>query len=382
MKQINTHQHKFNYLQKDNIMKIKSLLLIFLLVAMTSGAQNKIGNNPAIIHDGSLLELESLTKGLRLPRIPLNNVNQWTLDGTATSGMIIFNETGTEPKGVYYWNTDAAQWVRVVNKSELSTLIANYFTENTAVRDSIIKVINTTINNGGIKGKDFSSNSPVIKVLNGAGAAIKAAQLDIDKNALGNLLNTSPVSDSLSIAISTNTVIRDSIVSVLKKTTTNSLSMTNGTLTSTVNGVTSSPGVNLINSADNGLSSANGNVQLGGALIKPTTLSTTATNTLSITGLQDGDAATDGLLAVTPTGLIRKLSGDMLGTNAYKLIAIVSTDGQKRFATPIKITDLRKIQVYRNGINVEFSQVDDTHIDLEDQAACYADDEIKIIQLK
>ena len=72
----------------------------------------------------------------------------------------------------------------------------------------------------------------------------------------------------------------------------------------------------------------------------------------------------------------------MLGTNMYKLIAIASTDGQKRFATPIKITDLKKIQVYRNGINVEFTQVDNTHIDLEDQAACYVDDEIKIIQFK
>jgi len=444
---------------KRTIVKLKYLLLPIILItmALTSYSQNKIGENPKTIHDGSLLELESLTKGLRLPRIPLNNVNQWTLDGTAASGMMIFNESGTEPKGIYYWNTDAAQWTRVVNKSELSTLIANYLTQNTSVRDSIIKVINTTIASGALKGKDFTSNSPVIKVLNGSGAAIKAAQLDIDKNALGNLLNTSPVSDSLSvaisnntvirdsiksvvnntitsgdlkgkdftsntpvikilngsgaaikaaqldidknalgkllntspvsdslsIAISNNTVIRDSIVSVLKKTTTNSLSMTNGTLTSTVNGVTSSPGVNLISSADNGLSSTSGNVQLGGTLIKPTELSTTTTNTLSITGLQDGDVTTDGLLTVTPgTGIIRKINGDMLSTNVYKLLAIASTDGQKRFATPAKITDVKKLQVYRNGINVEFTQVDDTHIDLEDQAVCYADDEIKIIQLK
>lgn len=366
-------------------MKIKKIFLLILFAALylLTGAQNKIGNNPGLIHDGSLLELESLTKGLRLPRIPLNNVNQWTLDGTATSGMIIYNESGTEAKGLYYWNTDASQWVRIVNKSELSTLIANYITQNTSIKDSIVSVVNNTIVSGDIKGKDITSNSQIIKILNGTGSVINATQLDIDKNALGGLLNTSPVSDSLSVIISTNTVIRDSIVSLLNKATTNSLLITNGTLTSTVNGVTSSPGVPIISSANNGLTGTNGNLQLGGSIIKPTTLSTTATNTLSITGLQAGDITTDDLLTTTPgTGIVRKISSDMLGTNVFQLIAIVSANGQKQFATPHKITDIKKIQVFRNGINVEFTQVDDTHIELENQAACYAEDEVKIIQLK
>ena len=609
------------------------LLLLFVTCILSTGAQNKVGDNPAMIQAGSLLELESLTKGLRLPRIPLNNVAQWTLDGTPASGMMIFNETGSEPKGIYYWSTDSSQWIRVVNKSELSTLIANYFNQNTTVRDSIVKLINTTITSGTLKGKDVTSNSSVIKVMNGTGAAIKAVQVDLDKNELGHLLNTAPLTDSLSVAISNSTIIRDSIKSVVNNTivagdikgkdvtsnssvikvmngtgaaikavqvdldknelghllntapltdslsvaisnstiirdsiksvvnntivagdikgkdvtsnssvikvvngtgaaikavqvdldknelghllntapltdslsvvisnstvirdsiksvvnatTTNTLvgisgkltstvngvpaeltpsngtiakslgfdasgnlvtagstptsntldnttntitsnvngvvatapavntvantssgnllstavngipgagvkiingntlSLTNGVLTSTVNGVTSSPGVNLISSTDNGLSSENGNAQLGGTLIKPTGLVTSAANTLSITGLQDGDIATDGLLVVNSgTGIIRQISGGVPSTGVCKLIAFASADGQKRFATPIKITDIKKLQVYRNGINVEFSQVDDTHIDLEDGASCYADDEIKIIQLK
>jgi len=163
----------------------------------------------------------------------------------------------------------------------------------------------------------------------------------------------------------------------------NLLSLTNGTLSSSVNGVTSSPGLNLISSADNGLSSENGNVQLGGTLIKPTTLSATAINSLSLNGLQNGNVFTDSILVVAPnTGRVGKISGSILGTNMYKLIAFASSNNQKRFETPEVITDLKKIQVFRNGINVEFTRVDDTHIDLEDQAACYVDDEIKIIQLK
>jgi len=195
-------------------------MLLFVTFSLSPHAQNKVGDHPTAIQDGSLLELESLTKGVRLPRIPLNDVTKWTLDGVQASGMIIFNESGIEPKGIYYWSTDSSQWIRVVNKSELSTLIANYISQNTTVRDSLTNVINTSIASGTINGKDFSSNSAVLKVLNGSGVAIKAVQVDVDKNALGRLLIISPVSDSLSVAISTNTVIRDSIRSVVNNTIT------------------------------------------------------------------------------------------------------------------------------------------------------------------
>ena len=257
------------------------LLTMLTLFTMSTYGQTKIGNNPATINAGSLLELESTSKGLLLPRILLDDVTKWTLDGTPVNGMIIFNEKGAEPKGVYYWNTDLAKWIQVVNKSELSTLIANYINQNTTVRDSIIKVVNNTITAGGIAGKDLTSNSAILKVTNGTGATIKSVQVDLDKNELGHLLTSSPLVDSLNIAISNSTVVQD-----------------------------------------------------------------------------------------------------MMATKMYKLIALASSNNQKRFATPNVITDIKKIQVYRNGINVEFTRVDDTHIDLEDQAACYVDDEIKIIQLK
>ena len=98
-------------------MKHKQIFLFIVLAALAlpTFGQNKIGNNPTVIHAGSLLELESLTKGFRLPRIPLNDLHAWTLDGTATSGMMVFNDSGIAPKGLYYWNTELAQWVQVLN---------------------------------------------------------------------------------------------------------------------------------------------------------------------------------------------------------------------------------------------------------------------------
>jgi hypothetical protein len=131
---------------KNIVIKQKQLFLFFLVVvlALPIYAQNKIGDNPTVIQSGSLLELESISKGLLLPRIPLDDVTKWTLDGAAVNGMLIFADgTGAAEKGIYYWNS--TQWVRVINFNELPALIANYTMTNSAVRDSITKVVNDAV---------------------------------------------------------------------------------------------------------------------------------------------------------------------------------------------------------------------------------------------
>jgi len=238
-------------------MKQKHLFIFFILALSAlnvAKAQNKMGNNPTVVQPGSLLELESLTKGLRLPRIPLDDVKNWTLDGTAVSGMMIYNESGKAPKGIYYWSTDSVKWTRVVNINELSSLIANSVTNNTAVRDSVVKVINNSIVAGTITGKNYTSKTPVLLV-NGVGSTVKAADIDIDKNQLGHLLNTSPVADSLAVSMSKNTIVRDTLNNIISRQTiintsnTNSLTQAGG-LVNTVNGkiaTTVIPSGNIIN---------------------------------------------------------------------------------------------------------------------------------------
>jgi hypothetical protein len=109
-------------------------IVILFFETVSIQAQNKLGNNPTVIQSGSLLELESLTKGLRLPRILLNDVHTWTLDGMAVSGMLICNDAGSEPKGIYYWNTDLTQWVRIADKLEL---ISTGFLDPTAMYQAV-----------------------------------------------------------------------------------------------------------------------------------------------------------------------------------------------------------------------------------------------------
>ena len=300
-------------------MKRRYLLILFIISVLSIPeirAQAKIGTTPELLDPSAVLELESSDKGLRLPRVKLDDANVWALAGAVpASGMVVYNELGLLPKGIYYWNTDLTQWVRVVNSAELSTLIA----------------ASTIVSNA-------SSGNKLSTTVNGKVGAQVA------------IINT------------------------------NTLALANGVLTSAVNGVASSPGVNVVGTGNNGLTVTAGNVQLGGALVIPTTIAASAVNTFSITGLKEGNSLTDSLLVIAPTtGIVRKVS--MVKAEIAKVVQVAS-NGQRRFATPITITDPKKVQVYRNGINVEFYQVDDKHIDLEVQATCYSDDEVKIIQLK
>src|SRR5690606_11092254 len=62
---------------------------------------------------------------------------------------------------------------------------------------------------------------------------------------------------------------------------------------------------------DNGLTKTNNNIQLGGNLITPTTITTDATNTLAVAGLQNG-AYTDNLVVADPaTGVLKQTKSAM-----------------------------------------------------------------------
>jgi hypothetical protein len=68
-----------------------------------------------------------------------------------------------------------------------------------------------------------------------------------------------------------------------------------------------------INNANNGLTKNGQTVQLGGALIQPTTITTTAANFLAITGLQPGSNTTDSVMVIDPTsGQVKFISASSL----------------------------------------------------------------------
>ncbi|KRB58420.1 hypothetical protein ASD98_23625 [Flavobacterium sp. Root186] len=82
----------------------------------------------------------------------------------------------------------------------------------------------------------------------------------------------------------------------------------------TINGKKITINPNVLNKADNGLTASNGNIQLGGALLKPSTLITTSAYTLAIQGLQAG-AATDNVLVIDGNGVLKSISRASVGDN-------------------------------------------------------------------
>jgi len=187
-------------------MKHKYIFLLFIMSTVFTAliyGQNKIGNNPATINGGSLLELESTSKGLLLPRIPLDDVTKWTLDGIAVNGMLIFADgTGAQAKGIYYWNS--TQWSRVINYDELLALIVNY----------------TTVSNN-------STGNKLKTTVNGKVADEVSIINDITNTLTGNILETSvngikasvDLSSIVAATVTTNANLTGEVTSIGNATT-------------------------------------------------------------------------------------------------------------------------------------------------------------------
>jgi hypothetical protein len=61
---------------------------------------------------------------------------------------------------------------------------------------------------------------------------------------------------------------------------------------------------------------------------------------------------------------------------------IDAESGQTEFSTPLDITDIEKIDVYRNGIRIAFMMMDETTIKLGDDISCLPGDKVLIVQIK
>ncbi|MCG8753067.1 hypothetical protein G1K86_12780, partial [Tenacibaculum finnmarkense] len=133
--------------------------------------------------------------------------------------------------------------------------------------------------------------------------------------------------------------------------------------------------------ANNGLNiDAANNIQLGGALTKPTTITTSATNTLTIEGLEDGNATTDKVVTVDANGVLRKVTLANIAVQQEEMVLTAATLNQVEFLVTLKTED--KINVYRNGVRVGFTvNAAKTGITLEDDAKCYTGDQIRIVQI-
>ena len=92
----------------------KFLILLTLLLSgfsVVSLAQVKITDGVDMtMNANSLLELESINRGLLIPRVALVSLDQADpLTDPVPAGMLVYSTGGSVPDGFYYWN--GSKWV-------------------------------------------------------------------------------------------------------------------------------------------------------------------------------------------------------------------------------------------------------------------------------
>ena len=198
---------------------------------------------------------------------------------------------------------------------------------------------------GGTAGKiGVNINSPQAELdVNGqtrirnlpAGAtADKIVTADTDGNLRtllpADLVPATTVSNT-SLVNTLTTTVNDVTGTAVNIINSNTLTATNGSLISTINGVETTPAVSVLISANNGLTATNGNVQLDGALIKPTTITTDAANTLAVAGLQSASpTGTDNIVVANSSGVLSTLDRSILN-NGWLLKGNAGTNPANNF---------------------------------------------------
>jgi hypothetical protein len=75
-------------------------------------------------------------------------------------------------------------------------------------------------------------------------------------------------------------------------------------------------------------------------------------------------------------------ANDDISSISIEQVVVTAVDGQLLFTTPLPITDIQKIDIYRNGARISFTVINATTIQIDKEAICYLGDEIRIVQLK
>jgi hypothetical protein len=86
--------------------------------------------------------------------------------------------------------------------------------------------------------------------------------------------------------------------------------------------------VNALIAADNGLTATIGNVQLGGTLIKPSVVATSAVNTLGVTGLVNSTDSADTPLVITADGTLKKGAFPQVNVVPSDIGTVIAIDGK------------------------------------------------------
>jgi microcystin-dependent protein len=85
--------------------------LLLVLVATFSYAQVAVNTDGSSADASAMLDVKSTDKGVLVPRIQLDDKSTAAPVANPTEGLLVYNETGTEAKGYWYWS--GTEWVQI-----------------------------------------------------------------------------------------------------------------------------------------------------------------------------------------------------------------------------------------------------------------------------
>lgn len=131
---------------------LKMCIVVALMMPFVSKAQLKVGDNPTVVNSSAILDVESTTKGVLLPRVALTARNSASPLSAFVAGMIVYNtaNAGTSPNdvtpGFYY--SDGSKWQKVAPMSSAQEVV-----EVSGISSGLSSPNNFT-------GASFSPNTP------------------------------------------------------------------------------------------------------------------------------------------------------------------------------------------------------------------------------
>lgn len=354
---INQQKISLNYLKMKknsiNITNLFQLLLILILIVLGTtrlNAQLKVGSNPKIISPNTLFEIESNTGkhvvfskdsaflglGTLLPtrRLEIQNGSPGAIkivDGTQGTGKVLTSDANgvgiwstpfsaiphdlTNSNGIIINGGTGATFTSVSLRID-SSAIAKMTTQS-PVKDSIIQLMNSATTNVLTAGSNAITNTTngIVATLTPSAGSISNKFLGFD--ASGNLvtdtaLTTTTNTLSSSVNTITSTVNGVAATAPAVNSVANAFNASTRELTTTINGVAGTAVVLTdgpdSTTASNGLTLTGKDVRLGGSLTAATTLTTSASNTLALAGLQSGTTADSIVMVDGTTGVLKKMS--------------------------------------------------------------------------
>ena len=98
-------------------MKKTALFICIISFSLSVIAQSvSINSTGAAPHSSALLDLSASGKGLLIPRVDLDDASTALPVTSPAEGLVIYNETGDEPHGFYYWNSSS--WIMFATSAQ------------------------------------------------------------------------------------------------------------------------------------------------------------------------------------------------------------------------------------------------------------------------